>query len=194
MKMKVPPRAYVKLKELGDEVMGQIDGKLTAGESCGSVTHWLQVDRKLLVDMRHDNLTRMLERYRGSELRNKVIARITEAATGDSIKTVEKRVNAMTELEEMARIQRARVDKMLGLEDGKPMLIKATSDEIRLLKDMLSDLVRVQVETGFLTRAPRTIKGVMANAKGETVAWSWTEEHDQLLQELKLVGSSAAGE
>ena len=93
----------------------------------------------------------------------------------------------MDELEEMVRIQRVRVDKMLALEEGKPMLIGATTGEIKLLKEMLVDLGRVQLETGFLTRAPKTIKGVLANARGERIEFSWTEEQEQLYRELENV-------
>ena len=187
MKMKEHGGAYAALKALGDDVLEQIDAKLTAGESGGAVAKWLQEEMKLLADGKRASLTRKLERYRGTELRNKVISRITEAATSASIKTLAKRVNAMDELEEMVRIQRVRVDKMLALEEGKPMLIGATTGEIKLLKEMLVDLGRVQLETGFLTRAPKTIKGVLANARGERIEFSWTEEQEQLYRELENV-------
>jgi hypothetical protein len=187
VKMKEHGGAYAALKALGDDVMAQIDAKLTAGESGGAVAKWLQEEMKLLTDSKRPSLTRKLERYRGTELRNKVISRITEAATSASIKTLAKRVNAMDELEEMVRIQRTRVDKMLALEEGKPMLIGATTGEIKLLKEMLVDLGRVQLETGFLTRAPKTIKGVLANARGERIEFSWTEEQEQLYRELESV-------
>ena len=77
MKMKEHGGAYAALKALGDDVMAQIDAKLTAGESGGAVAKWLQEEMKLLTDDKRASLTRKLERYRGTELRNKVISRIT---------------------------------------------------------------------------------------------------------------------
>ena len=111
------------------------------------VADWLQKGG-LLPDVKREALIRMIERYRGTEVREKLVKRIADAQTGKSLITIARRATALEELEEIARIQRKRVDKMLALEDGKPMLITATSNEIRMLKEILVDLGHMQMETG----------------------------------------------
>jgi len=183
--------AYVALKTLGTDIVLQIDEKLIAGETGRMVADWLQ-KAGLLKDVKREALIRMIERYRGTEVREKLVKRIADAQTGKSLITVARRATALEELEEIARIQRKRVDKMLALEDGKPMLITATSNEIRMLKDILVDLGHMQLETGVIVRAPKTVKGVMTGRNGEEVAFSWTEEQAKLYQELEGVERSLA--
>ena len=67
------------------------------------------------------------------------------------------------------------------MEMDKPILLKTTT----LLKDMLVQLGHLQLETGYLARAARTVKGsVMA---GEVTEFEWTEEQEKLIQELERV-------
>ena len=128
----------------------------------------------------------MLERYRGTELRNKVIKRITEAADRRVHQRSRSASTPSNELEEMARIQRTRVDKMLALEDGKPMLISGDDRRNPLLKEMLVDLGRVQLETGFLDARAEDHQGRYGRTRnGEGIAFSWTEEQEKLYQELE---------
>ena len=189
--MNIKKPAYVALKTLGTDMVLQIDEKLIAGETGRMVADWLQKDG-LLKDVKREALIRMIERYRGTEVREKLVKRIADAQTGKSLITVARRATALEELEEIARIQRKRVDKMLALEDGKPMLITATSNEIRMLKEILVDLGHMQLETGVIVRAPKTVKGVMMGRNGEEVAFSWTEEQAKLYQELEGVERSLA--
>jgi hypothetical protein len=183
--------AYVALKALGTDIVLQIDEKLIAGETGRMVADWLQKGG-LLQDVKREALIRMIERYRGTEVREKLVKRIADAQSGKSLITIARRATALEELEEIARIQRKRVDKMLALEDGKPMLITATSNEIRMLKEILVDLGHMQLETGVIVRAPKTVKGVMMGRNGEEVAFSWTEEQAKLYQELEGVERSLA--
>ncbi len=189
--MNIKKPAYVALKTLGTDIVLQIDEKLIAGETGRMVADWLQ-KAGLLKDVKREALIRMIERYRGTEVREKLVKRIADAQTGKSLITVARRATALEELEEIARIQRKRVDKMLALEDGKPMLITAASNEIRMLKEILVDLGHMQLETGVIVRAPKTVKGVMMGRNGEEVAFSWTEEQAKLYQELEGVERSLA--
>jgi hypothetical protein len=183
--------AYMALKALGTDIVLQIDEKLIAGETGRMVADWLQKGG-LLPDVKREALIRMIERYRGTEVREKLVKRIADAQSGKSLITIVRRATALEELEGIARIQRKRVDKMLALEEGKPMLITATSNEIRMLKEILVDLGHMQLETGVIVRAPKTVKGVMTGRNGEEVAFSWTEEQAKLYQELEGVERSLA--
>ena len=187
MKIKLKQIAFRRLKDLGPDMMSRIDSKLTSGESGMDVARWLQEDCNQLRDMKPSSLKKTIERYRGTELRNRTIKRIAEAQTGVPVKTLQKRLNAMDELEEMTRIQRGRVDKLHVHESGLPpgILLDKTTGEIRLLKDMLVDLGHIQMETGVLARAAKTFKGTLTDANGEVKQFEWSEEQEKLFQELE---------
>ena len=176
--------AFHALKQLGPDVMAEIDTRLMDGVSGAKVAAWLQGELGKFSKMQPLTLKKMVERYRGKELREKTFKRIAAIQKNVPLGVVATRINAMMHMEELALIQRARLQKMLMLEEGKPMLIGATSDEIRLLKEMLLDLARVQMETGVMPRAGRTWKGSVINPNGEKKTFEWTEEHEALLQEL----------
>ena len=72
--------------------------------------------------------------------------------------------------------------------------LKNTTNEIRLLKDMLVDLGRVQMETGLLPRAAKTIKGTVTGADGQIKEFAWTEEQEELFKEIEELESAAARE
>ena len=187
MKMKVKPgTALNKLQSLGDEVLSLVDSKLTSGVPASQVAAWLQDECKLFPEVKPPSVKKMLERYRKGELRNKTLDRIATAHVNLPLATLQKRLNALDELEEMVRVQRGRVDKMLTLETGKPILLKTTTDEIRLLKDMLMDLGRIQLETGVLARANRTVKGQVIGPSGEVKQFEWTEEQEKLWRNWRV--------
>ena len=155
------PSVIDRLESLGPEVMDRIDSRMASGESPITVARWVQEDLQQLTDVKLETLKKALHRYLGSELRDKVMARIAAAQRGASQATVLKRLNAMDELEEMVRHQRGRVDKLLMREEQLPggILLKDTTNEIRLLKDMLVDLGRVQMETGLLPKRRQDHQG-----------------------------------
>lgn len=176
--------AFGLIKALGEDVMAEIDTRLMDGESGYKVAAWLQDERKMLTGVKPDTIRKTIERYRQKELREKTFKRISEIHKNVSFGTIATRINALSSLEEITLVQRARVGKMLALEEGKPMVIGATSDEIKLLRDLLSDLARLQLETGVLNRANKTVKGQYTDEKGETKTFEWTEAQEKLLQEL----------
>ena len=193
MKIKVKKAAFSTLRALGDEVMSRVDSRLLSGESATAIAHWIQHDLKLLTNVKEDSTRKMLERYRETDLRNRTIQRIMVAQSQVPLKTVERRLNAMDELEELVRIQRSRVDKVLMKETELPggILLKSASEEIKLLKEMLVDLGRQQLETGVIARASRTFKGQVTDANGEVKEFVWTEEQEKLFKELEGAGTLA---
>lgn len=194
MKLKIKGGAFKNLKMLGEEVMQQIDSRLLTGESTRTIAAWIQDDLGKLKDIQLLSLEKTLRRYRETELRNRTLERITQAQKGAAVSTVQKRLNALEELDELARLQRARIDKMLMREQDLPngILLKDTAGEMRLLKDTLTDLGRLQLETGLLVRAPKTVKGQLTRPDGTTETFEWTEEQEQMFRELEQAEQHAA--
>jgi hypothetical protein len=177
--------AYGLLKNLGKDVMAEIDVRLMDGDSGHKIAAWLQDERKLLTSVKADTIRKTVERYRQKELREKTFKRISEIHRNVSFGTIATKMNALASMEEVALIQRARVGKMLALEEGKPMLIGATREELKTLHALLADLAKLQLETGVLNRAIKSVKGSYTDeATGETKKFEWTEAQEKLLQEL----------
>ena len=196
MKLKISSRAFKRLKSLGEERMQEVDSRLLSGEPCSAIAAWIQVDLGKLKDIKPASLKKTLERYRETELRNRTLERIAQAQSGSAIKTIQKRLNALDEMEEIVRFQRIRVDKIMMRESKLPegILLKDTSNEIRLLKDMLLDLGKLQLETGLLPRAAKTFKGSVVGADGEVRQFEWTEEQEELFQAISRMESHAAAD
>lgn len=178
--------AYKVLHDLGADTMEVIDSRLLEGQSGKAVAAWIQDELKQLPEMKPDTLKKMLERYRKTHLRQRTLARLAGFNGDRATKFLVQRLNAMDELEKLAREQRGRLDKMLEFEKKGPTAMTAVSAEVKLLKEVLTDLARVQLDTGVLHRAPKTVTGTLTNPDGTQIAeFSWTEEAQKLLHDLE---------
>lgn len=181
--------AFGRLKELPPEMVSEVDRRLLAGEPASSVARWLQADEKRFTDLQLASLKKNLQRYSAVDLRDRVMSGLTGTNKHLTIKTLAKRLNAQDELEKLCDIQKGRVDRLLMKEAelGKAgIVLKTTSDEIRLLKENLVELGKLQLETGVLKRVPKSVSGqVMDPLSGEVRHFNWTEEQDHLYRELE---------
>lgn len=182
--------AYKCLHDLGPDAVAEIDKRLLEGQSGKTVASWLQDDLAVLKDMKPDTLKKTLERYRGGHLRQKTLTRLAGFNTMIPTAIVAARLNALDEIETLARQQRKRVDKLLAKEEEMPagMLMKGASEEIKTLHGILVDMSKVQLDTGVLQRVAKTVHGTVTNAAtGEVQAFSWTQEAERLFQDLENV-------
>ena len=188
--------AFARLVALGPEVMGRVEKDLLNGEPASVLVKWLHKDMKVLADVQPSSLKKALERFRLKELQPRTLARIAATTRTLATKTVIKRLNVMDHLEEMVTFQRARLDKLLTREAQMAggILLKDTSNELRLLKELLMDLGKVQLETGLLPRAPRTIRGSLQGANGEIRQFEWTEAQEEMYREIVALDGSVAAE
>lgn len=193
--------AFKRLQELSPDMVEEVDRRLLAGETPSSVAAWLQDDVGAFKDLQQSSLKKQLERYRGTGLKAKVLQEVTEKTNRMSAVALRKRVNALTELQELAERQKARFEKVFMREHPMPggILLKQVGDEARLLKEILVELGKLQLETGMgLVRAPRRIMGSITDPDGEVKEFAWTEEQEQLYRELEVIdvtpGASRAAE
>jgi hypothetical protein len=91
----------------------------------------------------------------------------------------------MDELTELVAHQKDRFEKMYLKEKMAPLLMKQVSEEGRLLKDMLVELGKLQLETGVLQRAPKKVTGSMTDANGAVQSFEWTLEQEQLFKAIE---------
>jgi len=187
MKIKVNSASHKKIKSLPADILAKVDSKLLSGEGGLDVAKWLQEEAKQFVGEDPYNLKKSLERYRQGDLRARTIERIATAQKTDNLSTVVKRMNALEEMQELAVVQRNRLDKLLMKEADMPngILLKDASREVVVMKDLLVDLGRLQLETGVLARAPKSFKGSVTNPDGTVKHFEWTEEQEKLYAELE---------
>jgi hypothetical protein len=188
-KAALEPRAHTgcaSLKALGEEVLAQIDAKLTAGDGCLVVARWLQEELEVCTDVKIGTLKKQLERYRLLDLRPRLQARITAAAAPRADVFV-RRFNVLEQLEVLVVEQRERVSKVLERERTLPggLILRDASNEVRLLKELIVDLGRLHVETGILPRAVKRGTGTFVDGEGNVRSFEWTEEEEELLQALE---------
>lgn len=178
-KASVPAR----LKGIGDARLTELRERLKSGDSPLKLAEMMQTEWKVCTDIQPASLKKLLERYR-AKLKVEVVAAIAEASVGKTTTGLLKRLNVMDEIEELAVIQKRRFHKMLMKEDQGPLLLKQVSEEIRVYQGLLNQMATLQLETGVLKRVPKHVTGVLTDHAGQTMEFSWTEEHDKLLEVL----------
>jgi hypothetical protein len=173
----VPPR----IAALGDERVTELRDRLQRGDSVLKLVALIQEDWGEITDIKADSLKKTLERFR-KRIREEMTESIVESAVGKTTSGLLKRMNVMEELEELAIVQKRRFQKVLHREEQGPLLMKQVSEEARLFQGLLGQLATLQLETGILRRAPKHVMGTMTDPAGHTTEFSWSEEHDKLLE------------
>jgi len=182
---------FKRLQELGDEVVEQVDQMLNGGETPTRVAKWLQGELGLLTDLKESSLKKNLERYRSKDLKKRLYETVVDLHRGKSVAGIQRQLIALDGLNDAALIQKSRVEKILAKEGQLPVgiLLKQASDEMRLFKEMLVELGKMQLETGVMRRAPKTTTGSTFDPEtGQEQQFSFTEEWDKLYAKLEHSG------
>ena len=181
------PKAYEINKqlemELGPDRVRELKLRLTQGESVKTLVPVVQETWGLFPNKKPSTVSTILYRYNRDTVKKEAAARV--------LATVEKaghlKVSSLLDMADLCEKQKQRVTKALDLEDKMSgLLTDQASDQIRLLSDMLGKLAYLQLETGLLQRAPKTVKGVMLGADGQATTFGWVESDDDLLNRLTI--------
>lgn len=175
---------FEKLNALGPERVAKIDDMLTRGLTARQVTIAVQNEWGVWTSDRPDSIKKMLERYRKTDLRAKLLAGVANATERQSAAVLRRKLNALDELNDLVGVQKERFEKVMMRERPTPLLMKQASDEARLLKEMLVELGRLQLETGVLQRAPKKVRGTLTGPDGATQTFEWTQEQEALFKEI----------
>lgn len=183
--------SFKKLQDLAGDITQEIDKRLLNQEPCSQIAAWLQDEKKVLLDLKPGSLKKMLERYRQTALRKKVIQQVADIQFTKSTTLIAKKVNAMEALNELVLIQQSRFQKVYMLEVATPdpdkPLRADVSVEMAALKEMLVKLGHLQLETGVLPKAGKTVRGTSVEPDGTVKEFEWSEEQEQLYRELNSV-------
>ena len=176
--------AFKRLYAFDEERIEQVNEMLSKGLPASQVAQVIQSEWGLLADLKPDSVKKMLERYRKTDLRERILAQVAGVTEGMHTTTLAKRVSALEELTDLATVQKGRYQKAVQLEAGKPLLLKQATEEGRLLKEILVELGRLQLDTGVLARVPRRITGQVIDEGGRVRQFEWTEEQEALYREI----------
>jgi hypothetical protein len=166
---------------LGPEKAKQVSNLLLQGEKISNLVERIQGEWKLMLDKKPETVRTILYRYNRGVTKKQTVKRVIDTVTVSK----HVKVTTLTELADLCAKQKKRIEKALTMEDRAPLLLEAASREMRLLKDMLRDLALLQIETGILARAPKTIQGMISDPSGRTTQFAWLESDENLLSALK---------
>lgn len=163
--------AYSRLFALGDERVAIIDGMLARQDAADEVAALIQKEWGEFTDVKTSTLVRQLNRYRAQNIVPKLLlamsAKQTDSeAVGKAYKALVERLDVMAELQDLIGVQKSRLTKALERESLLPVLMSGTQNEIKLLADLLTKLGDIQLETGALKRANKTVSANHQNPDG----------------------------
>jgi hypothetical protein len=167
--------------QLGPERAAELKSLLLQGKPVRELVPIVQNEWKLFEDKKPGTVQTMLYRYSRGVVKQEAVARVLAAAS--SSKHV--RVTSLEELQDLCEKQKRRLGRALELEEKmNGVLTDQATNQIRLLSDMLKNLALLQLETGLLPRAPKTVKGMMMGGDGQITQFGWVENDDALLDQL----------
>jgi hypothetical protein len=179
-------RAFKELNEAGKDIVAEVDDRMLSGQTARTVATWLHEEKGLFKNLKLSSLKKNLERYRATTLKDRVVGELTEKAWPGRAQNVKKRLLALDEMERIVAIQTGRMEKLLIKEQQLPegILLNQARDELRLLKEMVTELGKLQLETGVMARAPKRLTGTVTSPDGEKREFTWTEEQERLMVDL----------
>lgn len=179
-----PP--YEDLKSMGADNFAAMEKKLMSGETPGAVARWIQEDLGLLPNKKRTTLEVQVRRYSQKELRGKALQKIATLQGKKSTQYLLERLNALEEVESLFLVQKARMEKIVGHEKNLApgLLLKDASAEIRLTKDILVDMGRLQLELGIIKKVETGPNAPRLNEDGTLQEFSWSEEQEAMFRDL----------
>lgn len=169
---KGPVEGYMRLQELGSERLGAVEAALLKDESLLKIARRIQDEWKSCLDTKLTTLQKQLQRYRDNVLLPRAAhaqQKMLEGKLGNAkeITAGVKRLNVMDLLEEFVTLQRERIQKAYLREKTLPVVTETVTKLFKDYNHSLGKLADLQMETGYLRRAPRVVQGQFGFGGGE---------------------------
>lgn len=186
--MKTTNVKFHRLYELGTEKVAEIDNLLLHGRSAPEVAKVIHEDWNKLTDIKRDNLARQLRRYR-KEMDVSIAARQQVARRdGKSLLRVSEQIEKIDVIEDLNSLihsQKMRINRLLEHESSLPVekgLVSDVKYEMQQLIAMYKLIANLQLETGIMRRAPKTVSGMFSydDETGRFEFESKIENHKEL--------------
>lgn len=196
-----PPKAdaYSRFYDMGTERLTALDTMLLKDEPMSVISRTIQEDWGLFTDVKNNTLQKQIQRYRDhvvlprlQHLRAKEEAGYygRDERTTKGTKVMLQRLVVMDEWEQVLAIQKARILKMYEREKGLPTTMDGLSKLFKDYQHGLAQYGNLQLETGYLKRAPKVLTGTFgfSDDPDQKPVFEFAYENKQLevgaLQEL----------
>ena len=145
---------YLKLRALGTEKYLRIENMLYSGETTRAVARLIREEWGDMTDVKEDSLHQLLRRFKRDVIQPKIThgKGFMLSDKGRALSIASSNMDLASELEKLCKLQQARIDKLLKVEEGMPLLFAGLNKELRLLKDIYRDYAILKIETGMLGR------------------------------------------
>ena len=174
-------KKFAALQMEGPEFLEGLKARLLEGQQVTAIARDM-MEAGHFEGMKYEAVIKTMYRFR-DHLHEEKIKQI--AAQPLAVLDHQTSISALKEFEEIVVLQKGRVLKSLAQEEKTPFINQMTSGEIRLLGEVVDKLARLQMDTGVIKRAPKTIQGQFDVSQSQPFCWS--NEKEALASELGTV-------
>lgn len=181
----IPVDKHKQLKSLPEERLRTVEQMMRRGDAAEEIATTIQKWGHL-VQMKVPALRQAVIRYRTDIVRDQINELLNGKDLLDKATGLAKKLDALDEMMSLYYVQRARIQKLMLMEDELPALSLLTShealkEELGLANQMLKEISRLQLETGIMRRAPKSISVSPPDENG-VVTYRVTEESIHALE------------
>jgi hypothetical protein len=177
-----------RLKKLGEKRFNYIKDRILIGDTLESIGRTIHDDWGECHDIKFESLVKVLKRFRQATYKLEAVKGLESQGRTVLTAHLKKQLSAIDELTEAVEHQRRRLDKALSMEGQQSkLLMKVTSDEMKLYALMLEKLGHLQLETGVIKRAPKIVHGSVIDQDGAIRQFSWAQEDEDLTKLIEHV-------
>jgi hypothetical protein len=158
---------YHMLKSLGEDKLAQIDAMLFKGVHLEKIANHIHKIWGLFDDIDTTKLVLVLSRYKNKELTGRWLMQVTDDDGNlipdhmKPIRSKKQKVDAHELLQDLVLVQQERLNKVYEREKKLPTTMETVRRDIDTYGKLLIQLANLQMDLGFIERAPLKIQQEM---------------------------------
>jgi hypothetical protein len=146
-KLKVGQR-HRRIMDVPPPIRSKMDEKIQHGFSLTEVARWLQEEQEQCTDLSRDSLVTTLFRYREDMKPMDVIKKVMPMVVQEAVKTIEKSIDELDELQKLYSLQRERIEIGFQFEKSSRVLNKNMTQEIAQAASILMRRHEIKMDLG----------------------------------------------
>ena len=147
-KLKVGQR-HRRILDVPPPIRSKMDEKIQHGFSLTEVARWLQEEQEQCTDLSRDSLVTTLFRYREDMKPMDVIKKVMPMVVQEAVKTLEKSIDELDELQKLYSLQRERIEIGFQFEKSSRVLNKNMTQEIAQASSLLMRRHEIKMDLGM---------------------------------------------
>lgn len=145
------------LRALGRENLTAVESRIAAGATLMEISEFIQQELGFYRDVKPGTLQKQIQRYRQDIMNPRLLHAVESSAKTKetALAKLKDNLNVLQEVQELAVMQKLRIEKGLKRENEMPLLFTWMHKEILALDKVLSSVATIQMDLGILSRVPR---------------------------------------